>query len=141
MSLFKKLLAKPEPKLPVNEMAYEAVWNEFKAIVPYRDGKMFISVLQQPDYKNALNWLSPGTECPMAKSLTRGLVDYFRNPTGNFDNMAVVYQPESVENWSTPPQSSLEALGQIVAITGVKATVYYKPTPEEEHVKIEITPN
>ena len=76
----------------------------------------------------------------MAKSLTRGLVDYFRSPSGDLDNLAMVYQAESVENWTTPPESSLSALGQIVAITGIKATVYYTPTPEEEHVKIEITP-
>lgn len=121
-------------------MPYEDVWDEFVRIVPYRDGRMFISVLQQPEHREALTWLSPGTECPMAKSLTRGLVDYFRSPSGDLDNLAMVYQAESVENWTTPPESSLSALGQIVAITAIKATVYYKPAPEEEHVKIEITP-
>ncbi|MEI7576511.1 MAG: hypothetical protein WCK51_06430 [Armatimonadota bacterium] len=140
MSLLKKLFGTKPTPTPVNEMSYDDVWVEFRRIVPYRDGKMFISVLQQPEYKEALAWLSPGTECPMAKSLVRGLVDYFRNPTGDLDNLAMVYQAESVENWSTPPGSSLTALGQIVAITGIKATVFYKPTPEEEHVKIEITP-
>lgn len=139
MSIFKKLFGPKTERPPVNEMAYEDVWQEFIRIVPYRDGKMFISVLRQPEYSEALNWLTPGTECPMAKSLTRGLVDYFRNPSGELDNMTVVYQPERVEKWSTPPDSSLKALGQIVAISGVSATVFYKPTPEQDHVKIEIT--
>jgi hypothetical protein len=140
MSLLKKLFGPKPAHRAVDEMPYEDVWVEFVRIVPYRDGRMFISVLQQPEYKEALTWLKPGTECPMAKSLTRGLVEYFRNPSGDLDNLAMVYQAESVKNWTTPPESSLSALGQIVAITGLKATVYYKPTPEEEHVKIEITP-
>ncbi len=140
MSLLKKLFGPKPAQKAVNDMPYEDVWDEFVRIVPYRDGRMFISVLQQPEHREALTWLSPGTECPMAKSLTRGLVDYFRSPSGDLDNLAMVYQAESVENWTTPPESSLSALGQIVAITAIKATVYYKPAPEEEHVKIEITP-
>lgn len=138
MSIFKKLFG-PKHR-PVNEMSYPEVWEEFQRIVPYRDGKMFISVLQQPEYAAALNWLGAETECPMAKSFARACVEYFRNPQGDLDELAMVYQAESIENWSTPPESSLEAIRQIASITGLKVIVYYKPTPEEEHVKLEFTP-
>lgn len=140
MSLFKRLFASKPTRPPVDEMPYELVWEEFTQIVPYRDGKMFVEVLGQPEYERALNWLSPGTECPMAKSFARAAVDYFRNPEGDLTELVMVYQAESEDNWSTPPESSLEAVGQIAEITGLKAIVFFKPTPDAEHTKIEITP-
>ena len=48
--------------------------------------------------------------------------------------------PKASTTGRRPRKSSLIAVGQIVQITGLKAIVFYKPTPEEEHVKIEITP-
>lgn len=142
MSLLKNLFGgKPtDAQLPVDEMPYPEVWAEFQRIVPYRDGKMFISVLQQPEYAEALTWLEADTECPMAKGFARAVVDYFRSPKGDLTELVMVYQAESVDNWSTPPESSLKAVGQIVQITGLKAIVFYRPTPGAEHVKIEITP-
>lgn len=121
-------------------MPYPEVWEEFQRIVPYRDGKMFISVLRQPEYATALKWLGSETECPMAKSFARACVDYFRNPQGELDELVMVYQAESVANWSTPPESSLEAVRQIAEITGLKVIVFFKPTPDAENVKLEFTP-
>lgn len=80
--------------------------------------------------------MSPGTECPLAKSFTRSLVDYFRDPQGEFDEIAMVYQAESVEKWSTPAESSLVAIRQIVEISGVQVVVFYKEAPEAEFVKL-----
>jgi hypothetical protein len=139
MSIFKRVFRAGEPR-PVGEMAYEEVWEEFKRIVPYRDGKMFVSVLEQPEYAGALMWLTPGTECPMAKSFARAAVDYFRNPQGELDEMVMVYQPESVEKWSTPPDSSLAAVRQIVEIAGIRVIVFFKETPEAEHTKLDCAP-
>lgn len=116
------------------------VWEEFKRIVPYRDGKLFISVLEQPEYSTALKWLSADTTCPMAKSFARACVDYFRAPAGGPDELVMVYQAESVDKWSTPPEESLQAVRQIAEITGLKAIVLYKPTPDAEHIKLEFKP-
>lgn len=139
MSIFKKLFGKTA-QIPVNEMTYDAVWDEFKRTVPYRDGIMMITVLEQPDHADAYNWLKPGTTCPMAKSFARSIVDYFRNPQGDPDEFGIVYQAESDENWSTPPESSLKGVADMVGITGIMAKVLYRETPGGEWKKIEIRP-
>ena len=145
MGILDRLFGRPsQPALPdVNEMSIDSVWEEFQSLATHPRAGLVFDSLKTPELQDALSWLRPPTDCPVANSLLRMLVDCHRKgawPDGA--KLEMLWEPTPDDPNGEPPESSIRGLQALCSLLGFSVSLFFKPlgAPDSEYQTINVTP-